>query len=168
MSTKGLRNSFSWPPLSSPMNLVQYGWSTGPSLASRCHEGCKLWCQKPFQISGHLFPLLEASYTPRGSQSFRPSAKKITFIQRLSDSEHPTFCVALATQLFQQPDPDLEKVRRVLDAAAHHELNYSHHLIIIFHHLINTYISPSLNKLIFNYKFIYIDTTSSNIPHLQI
>jgi len=35
-------------------------------------------------------------------------------------------------------------------------INYSHHLIIIFHHLIDTNISPSLNKLNFNYKFIYI------------
>jgi len=37
----------------------------------------------------------------------KPCAEKISFMQQLSDSEYSTFCIALASQLFQQPNPDI-------------------------------------------------------------
>jgi len=52
-------------------------------------------------------------------------------MQRLSDRGHPTFCVNLATQLFQQPDPNVEEVRRVLDAIAHHGSNGAKYFLMM-------------------------------------
>jgi len=53
----------------------------------------------------------------------KPCVEKIAFMQRLSASGHSTLCIALASQLFQKPNPDVEEVRQVLDVAARHGSN---------------------------------------------
>ena len=53
----------------------------------------------------------------------KPCAEKIAFMQRLSASGHSTFCIALASQLFQKPYPNVEEVRRVLYVEARHGSN---------------------------------------------
>jgi len=39
---------------------------------------------------------------------------KHTFMQQHFDNRHPTFCIALASQLFEQRDPDVESVKKIL------------------------------------------------------
>jgi hypothetical protein len=52
-------------------------------------------------------------------------------MQQLSESRHSTFCIALASQLFQQPGPDVEEVRRVLNATARHGSNGDKYFLMI-------------------------------------
>jgi len=61
----------------------------------------------------------------------KPCTEKIAYMQRLSANGHSTFCVALATQLFQNPDLDLEEVRRVLDVATCHGSNGAKYFLMI-------------------------------------
>jgi len=48
----------------------------------------------------------------------RPCVEKRTFMQQLLDRGHSTFCIALASQLFEQRDPDIEAIKQILCTAA--------------------------------------------------
>jgi len=52
-------------------------------------------------------------------------------MKQLPDSGHSTFCITLASQLFQQPDPDVEEVKRALCAAARHGSDGAKYFLMI-------------------------------------
>lgn len=50
-----------------------------------------------------------------------PCAGKHILMQQLSNNRHSTFCIMLASQLFEQRDPDVEAVKWILRKAADHD-----------------------------------------------
>jgi len=50
----------------------------------------------------------------------QPLAEKRAFMQQLSDSGNSTFCIVLASQLFEQRDPDVEAIKKILHTTADH------------------------------------------------
>jgi len=61
----------------------------------------------------------------------KPCTEKIAFMQQLSDNGHSIFCIALPSQLFQQPDTDVEEVKRVLRAVARHVSDGAKYFLMI-------------------------------------
>jgi len=52
-------------------------------------------------------------------------------MQQLYDSGNSTFCIALASQLLEQRDPDVEAIKKILRAAADHGSDGANYFLIM-------------------------------------
>lgn len=57
-------------------------------------------------------------------------------MQQLSDNGHWTLCIVLASQLFEQMDPDVEPVKQILRTVADHSSDGAKYFLMLLNMMV--------------------------------